>query len=166
MTAARAALLALDGFTTRLALVAACLAMAVAVGAGAWQVLARFVLDQPSPWSEALVRVALVWMVLLGLAGAVREGALVSIDIAHRLSRGALRRVLEAVTLVATLAFMGVLLWFGWAMAERVKFQSMAGLEISIAWGYAAIPVGALFTLIGALAHFLDRRSSELDAAV
>jgi len=140
--------------------------MAVAVGAGAWQVLTRFALDQPSPWSEALVRVALIWMALLGLAGAVREGALVSIDVAHRLSRGTARLVLEALALVATLVFMGVLFWFGWAMAERVQFQSMAGLEISIAWGYAAIPVGALFTIVGALAHFIDRRTSELDAAV
>jgi TRAP-type C4-dicarboxylate transport system permease small subunit len=59
-----------------------------------------------------------------------------------------------------------VLFWFGWGMAERVKFQEMAGLEISIAWGYAAIPVGGVFAMMGALAHFLDRRSTELDAAV
>jgi TRAP-type C4-dicarboxylate transport system permease small subunit len=162
----RRALLGLDRITTQAALLAACVAMAVAVGAGAWQVLTRFALDQPSPWSEALVRISLIWMALLGLAGAVREGALVSIDVAHRLSRGTSRLVLEALALVATLAFMGVLFWFGWAMAERVQFQSMAGLEISIAWGYAAIPVGALFTIVGALAHFIDRRTSELDAAV
>jgi len=162
----RQALLGLDRITTQAALLAACVAMAIAVGAGAWQVLTRFALDQPSPWSEALVRISLIWMALLGLAGAVREGALVSIDVAHRLSRGTSRLVLEALALVATLAFMGVLFWFGWAMAERVQFQSMAGLEISIAWGYAAIPVGALFTIVGALAHFVDRRTSELDAAV
>jgi TRAP-type C4-dicarboxylate transport system permease small subunit len=162
----RRALLGLDRITTQAALLAACVAMAVAVGAGAWQVLTRFALDQPSPWSEALVRISLIWMALLGLAGAVREGALVSIDVAHRLSRGTSRLVLEALALVATLAFMGVLFWFGWAMAERVQFQSMAGLEISIAWGYAAIPVGALFTIVGALAHFIDRRTSGLDAAV
>lgn len=162
----RRALLGLDRITTQAALLAACVAMAVAVGAGAWQVLTRFALDQPSPWSEALVRISLIWMALLGLAGAVREGALVSIDVAHRLSRGTARLALEALALVATLAFMGVLFWFGWAMAERVQFQSMAGLEISIAWGYAAIPVGALFTIVGALAHFIDRRTSELDAAV
>jgi TRAP-type C4-dicarboxylate transport system permease small subunit len=164
--AVAAPLLWLDRVTTQVALVAACVAMAVAVGAGAWQVVTRFALDQPSPWSEALVRVALIWMALLGLAGAVRQGALVSIDVAHRLSRGAVRVAIEALTLVATLVFMGVLFWFGWAMAERVRFQQMAGLEISIAWGYAAIPVGAAFTIIGALAQFFDRRSTELDAAV
>jgi TRAP-type C4-dicarboxylate transport system permease small subunit len=162
----RRAALALDRVTTGVALAAACAALVIAVGAGAWQIATRFLLDQPSPWSEALVRISLVWMVLLGLAGAVRQGALVSIDVAHRLSSGALRWVLEILALASTAIFMGVLFWYGWAMALRVQNQMMAGLEVSIAWGYAAIPVGAVFAIVGALAHFLDRRSGELDAAV
>ncbi len=161
-----AAVLALDRVATRAALALASAALVLAVGAGAWQVLTRFVLGQPSIWSEALVRIALIWMVLLGLAGAIRQGALVSIDVAHRLSSGTVRTVLELLSLLSVALLKGVLFWFGWGMAERVKFQEMAGLEVSIAWGYAAIPVGALFAIVGALAHFLDRRSTELDAAV
>lgn len=161
-----AALLALDRVATRVALALACAALVVAVGAGAWQVVTRFVLGQPSIWSEALVRVALIWMVLLGLSGAIRQGALVSIDVAHRLSSGAFRTALEVLSLGSVALLMGVLFWFGWGMAQRVQFQEMAGLEVSIAWGYAAIPVGALFAIVGAVAHFLDRRSTELDAAV
>ena len=54
---------------------------------------------------------------------------------------------------------------------EEVLFNArmrkeMAGLEVSMSWGYAAIPVGAAFAMIGAVAHFLDRRSEELDLAV
>jgi TRAP-type C4-dicarboxylate transport system permease small subunit len=41
-------------------------------------------------------------------------------------------------------------------MADRVRFQQMAGLEVSIAWGYAAIPVGAAFAMLGAFARFVD----------
>jgi TRAP-type C4-dicarboxylate transport system permease small subunit len=51
-------------------------------------------------------------------------------------------------------------------MAERVKFQEMAGLEVSMAWGYAAIPIGAVFAMVGALAHFFDQRHNELETAV
>jgi TRAP-type C4-dicarboxylate transport system permease small subunit len=51
-------------------------------------------------------------------------------------------------------------------MAERVKFQEMAGMEVSMAWGYAAIPIGAVFAMLGSIAHFLDRRSEELESAV
>lgn len=164
--APRRALLLLDHAMTGLAAILASLALAIAACAGLWQVIARFATETPSIWSEALVRTALIWMAMLGLAVALRAGALVSIDAAHRYSGGSVRRGLEAASLAASLSLMGVLFWFGWSMTERVQFQEMAGLEVSMSWGYAAIPVGALFAMIGALANFLDRRSAELEAAV
>jgi TRAP-type C4-dicarboxylate transport system permease small subunit len=160
------AVLAAERVAGTLAAMLACLALAVGVAAGLWQVISRFATETPAVWSEALVRTSLIWMALLGVAVAIRTGALVSIDVAHRYSRGALRRALEAASLAATLSVMGILLWFGWEMAHRVRFQEMAGLEVSIAWGYAAIPVGAAFAMLGAVAQFLDRRSEELEAAV
>ena len=153
-----------DGLRARLR--GASLALAVAVFSGLWQVVARFATETPSIWSEALVRTALVWMAFLGVAVALRAGALVSIDVAHRYSTGALRRGLEAAALAASLSMLGIMFWFGWIMAERVQFQEMAGLEVSMTWGYAAIPIGAVFAMVGAVAHFLDRRSEELETAV
>ncbi len=162
----RGPMLVADRWLTGLAAAGACAALAVACFAGLWQVVARFATETPSAWSEALVRTALIWMAFLGLAVALRTGSLVSIDVAHRFSRGALRRGLEAASLAASVSLMGVLFWFGWTMAERVKFQEMAGLEVSISWGYAAVPIGAAFAIIGAIAQFLDRQSEELEAAV
>jgi len=162
----RGLVLRLDHIGTTIAAIIACLSLAVALFAGLWQVVARFATETPSVWSEALVRTALIWMAFIGLAVAIRAGALVSIDIAHRLSRGALRATLEGLTLASILSMLGVMFWFGWSMAERVKFQEMAGLEVSMAWGYAAIPLGAVFAMLGAIAHFLDRRNEELEAAV
>jgi TRAP-type C4-dicarboxylate transport system permease small subunit len=162
----RGPVLVADRWLTGLAAAGACAALAVACFAGLWQVVARFATETPSAWSEALVRTALIWMAFLGLAVALRTGSLVSIDVAHRYSGGALRRGLEAASLAASVSLMGVLFWFGWTMAERVKFQEMAGLEVSISWGYAAVPIGAAFAIIGAIAQFLDRQSEELEAAV
>jgi TRAP-type C4-dicarboxylate transport system permease small subunit len=164
--ALRRGVLALDRVTTGVAAGAACLALAVAVLAGLWQVFSRFATETPAVWSEALVRTALIWMAYLGVALALRAGALVSIDVAHRLSGGAVRRAIEAAALACSLSLMGVMGWFGWVMAGRVQFQEMAGLEVSMSWGYAAIPVGAVFAMIGAVANFLDRRSEELETAV
>jgi TRAP-type C4-dicarboxylate transport system permease small subunit len=164
--ALRRGILAADRIATGLATLLACAALVIAVAAGFWQVIARFATETPSIWSEALVRTALIWMAFLGLAAALRTGALVSIDVAHRHTRGALRRALEAAALACNLSLMGVLLWFGWIMAGRVQFQEMAGLEVSMSWGYAALPIGAAFALLGALGHFLDRRAEELEMAV
>ena len=163
---ARGTVLMLDRATTGAASILACLALAIAVCAGLWQVVARFATETPSIWSEALVRTALIWMAYLGVAVALRTGALVSIDVAHRLSSGALRRAIEVSALACSLSLMGVLFWFGWIMTQRVQFQEMAGLEVSMSWGYAAIPLGAVFAMVGLMAHFLDRRSDELELAV
>jgi TRAP-type C4-dicarboxylate transport system permease small subunit len=162
----RQGMLALDRYSTGLAAAAACIALAVAVLAGLWQVFSRFATETPAVWSEALVRTALIWMAYLGVALALRAGALVSIDIAHRVTGGALQRALEAAALACSLSLMGVMFWFGWTMTQRVQFQEMAGLEVSMSWGYAAIPVGAIFAAIGAVANFLDRRHEELESAV
>ena len=158
------AILALDRVTTQAALAAACFALAVAVGAGAWQVFTRFLLSQPSPWSEALVRQALVWMVMLGVAGAIRHGALVAIDVTRAALKSRARLALDAVISLAIVLLFGVLFWFGWEMANRVRLQSIAGLEVSIAWGYAAIPVGSVFAIIGGLAALIDRREAPPQA--
>lgn len=160
------AVLALDRVTTQAALAAACFALAVAVSAGAWQVFTRFLLEAPSPWSEALVRQALVWMVMLGIAGAIRQGALVAIDITRQLVKGRARLALDLVIFASITLLFGVLFWFGWEMANRVRFQSIAGLEVSIAWGYAAIPIGSVFAIVGALAALLDRREAAAEGQV
>jgi TRAP-type C4-dicarboxylate transport system permease small subunit len=164
--AARRGMLWLDRYVTGLATLLASAALLVACCAGLWQVVARFATETPSIWSEALVRTALIWMAYIGLAVALRAGAVISIDMAHRLTRGATRRAIEAASLAATLSMLGVMFWFGWLMAGRVQFQEMAGLEVSMAWGYAAIPIGSVFAMVGAVAHFLDRQDSELETAV
>jgi TRAP-type C4-dicarboxylate transport system permease small subunit len=158
-------LLRCDRVTTTAASIDAGLCLAAAVAAGFWQVVTRFLLENPAEWSEALVRLALIWMVMLGLSAALRQGALVSIDIAERLSAGLVRKAIRLAILIANLVMLVILIWFGITMAMRVTGQTMAGIEISIAWGYAAIPVGSAFAIIGALAHFVDRRNSELEAS-
>lgn len=164
MTAARLAA-RLDQGLSRVALWAGCLALAVALGGGVAQIGARFLLGVPAIWTEALVRTALIWMAFLGLAAAIRAGALVSIDLCWRLARGPWRRVVEAVQLATTVGLMAILAWHGAAMARRVAAQEMAGLEVSIAWGYAAIPFGCALAIIAAVARFLDRRDAELEHA-
>jgi len=68
--------------------------------------------------------------------------------------------------LAAGLLLLAIMFWHGWSRTLRVVPQNLAGLDVSIAWGYAAIPIGAVFSAVGALAHFLDRRSDELERAV
>lgn len=156
MNAAVGLIRRVDGWIAMGVAVAASFALMVAVGASFWQVLGRFVFQAPSVWSEALTRLALVWMVLLGCSVALRRGAFVAIDLARELTSGMTRRAIEFVTLLSCLSMFAMLFWYGWSMALRVRLQEMAGLEISMSWGYAAIPIGSAFAILGSVVHFID----------
>jgi len=143
-----------------------CAFLAVAASFGIYQVVTRFVFAEPSTWSEVGTRVALIWMVFLGIVAAFRHGALVSVDLAFRLSKGAWRKTLHFFITAVTLVFLGVILWFGIDITWKVRFQELAGLEISISWAYLALPVGALFSMLAVIAHYFDPKHEELDTAL
>ena len=158
-------ILAADRLLGRIAMTLACLALALAALAGLYQIGARFILQSPSSWTEVLTRFLVVWSVFLGLSAAIRGGALLSVDLLYRtVARTPYLRHLQACISLATLSFLLVMIVEGWNIVQRIRFQTLAGLEISISWAYAAIPVGALFAVVAVLAHFLDPRRGEIDA--
>ncbi|MEN3791763.1 TRAP transporter small permease [Fulvimarina sp. MAC3] len=151
-----------DHYLTLAVMTTASIALAIAVASGFWQVVSRFLIESPSTWSEALTRLSLIWMVLLGLSGTTRQGALVAIDLARDVSRGRVLRGLQAMVLVSCLLLFAMMFWFGIEVTQRVQFQQMAGLWISMSWGYAAIPVGAIFGAVGAISQFLNPVREEV----
>ncbi|MDA7414873.1 TRAP transporter small permease [Xenophilus arseniciresistens] len=158
--------LVLEARTTALSMALACLMLVIAASLGMFQIITRFVLEQPAEWSEILIRVSLIWMVFLGIPMAFRQGAMVSVDVLYRWSPPHIKRVLDAVVSVAALALMLVILWWGFDYAMRGRVQSMAGLEsISMVWAYLALPVGAVFSLIGIMGNYLDPIRLELETA-
>lgn len=165
MKGVRSALLGLDRWLTAGAWSSACALLAVISGLGLWQVVARFVLSQPSTWTEEVMRRLLIWMVMLGTVVAFRRGALVSVDLMLRSSRGAFRRAVQGFITLSSLAFLGVLLWFGVDLVVRVRFQTFASMELSMGWAYAALPVGAALCIVSVLAHHLDPINEELETA-
>ena len=159
-------LLALDRWTTSLAMVIACLMLAIAASLGMFQIITRFVLEQPAEWSEILIRISLIWMVFMGIPSAFRQGAMVSVDVLYRWSPPRIRRLLDWLVCGAALSLVGVIIWWGWVYAQRGSVQSMAGLEsVSMFWAYLALPVGGVFSVIGIIANLADPQRNELDTA-
>ena len=131
-----------------------------------FQIITRFVLEQPAEWSEILIRFSLIWMVFMGIAAAFRQGAMVSVDVLYRWSPPRMKRVLDWVVCGAALLLVGIIVWWGWAYALRGQVQSMAGLEnVSMFWAYLAMPVGGLFSVLGIVGNLLDPQRQELETA-
>jgi TRAP-type C4-dicarboxylate transport system permease small subunit len=155
-----------ERWATGFAMVAASAMMVIAASLGVFQIITRFVLEQPAEWSEILIRFSLIWMVFLGIPAAFRQGAMVSVDVLYRWSPPKFRRVLDWVVCLAALALIGIIIWWGWDYAQRGSVQSMAGLEsVSMFWAYLAMPVGGLFCVIGIIANLLDPMRMELETA-
>lgn len=160
------ALLSLERWTTACAMAGACAMLALAALLGMFQILMRFVLEQPAEWTEVLIRFSLIWMVFLAIPMAFRQGAMVSVDVLHRWSPPRLRRLLEYLVCTASLLLMAVLMYWGWDYAQRGSVQTMAGLEsVSMFWAYVAVPVGALCSVPGILGNLLDPQRNELETA-
>ena len=160
------AFLTFERWTTFIAMLGACAMLALASTLGMFQILMRFVFEQPAEWTEVLIRFSLIWMVFLAIPAAFRQGAMVSVDVLYRWSPPRIRRVLDWVVCLAALALIGVIIWWGWDYAQRGGVQSMAGLEsVSMFWAYLAMPVGGLYCVIGIIGNLVDPQRMELETA-
>jgi TRAP-type C4-dicarboxylate transport system permease small subunit len=158
-------ILRLDHYLTGIAFGLACLLLAIIACLGFWQVVTRFVLSQPSVWTEEVLRRLLIWCVMLGTVVAIRKGALVSVDLILRVTSGVWRTAVRLFVAIVTCSFLATIVWFGISLAYRVRFQTFSSIEISIAWAYAAIPFGAGLGIVAVVAHFLDPPSPETNIA-
>jgi TRAP-type C4-dicarboxylate transport system permease small subunit len=135
------------------------LAMAILVAYASlcmFQVVVRFMVDVSATWTEAITRTLMIWGVYLGAMALFRMGTLISVDFVQSMARGTFLRVLRLVHFVAALVVLSVACVFGFQLVWRIRYQVLAGVEISIAWAYLAIPVGALLCLVALIARFLQ----------
>ena len=160
------AFLTFERWTTFIAMLGACAMLTLASALGMFQIVTRFVLEQPAEWTEVLIRFSLIWMVFLAIPAAFRQGAMVSVDVLYRWSPPRIKRVLDWVVALAALVLIGIIIWYGWDYARRGGVQSMAGLEsVSMFWAYLAMPVGGLFCVVGIIGNLIEPLRKELETA-
>lgn len=148
--------LRLERITTTLALWLAIALLVISVSLGFYQVVTRFVFDAPSTWSEVAARSVMIWCVFLGAAPTFRIGAMMAVEAIYSLVPRRLHLSLESVIAVLCLIFLLVIVYFGIAMTLRVSRQTLAGLDISIAWVYAALPTGCAFACLAVVGRYLE----------
>ena len=114
-------------------------------------VIFRFALHHPLVWSDELASILFIWMAMMGSVVAFRRGehmrmtALVSSLSAQR------RALLEAVALVASLAFLVLIAWPALINSIEEIDITLPALDIPNSWRAAALPVGVLLMALFAL---------------
>lgn len=116
-----------------------------------WQVFTRFVIKNPSSWTEELAIFLLIWIGLLGSAVALKYKAHLGIDIiVSRLSPAKQKAV--GLFVCACIAFfcIAVLLFGGIKLVAVVLMnnQLSPALQIKMGYVYLALPISGIFMLI------------------
>src|SRR5689334_2965974 len=101
----------------------------------AYGVVMRYVFNRAPTWVDDTVGYMLVGIVMLGAASTLRQGAHISVDILTTRLTGKRRRIADAWSMLAVLAFSIVLIVNGW---QTVMFDRMLGLNTT---GNVEIPV-------------------------
>ena len=119
-----------------------------------WQVLTRFILANPSSFTEELARYLLVWIGLLGASYAYRTHAHLGIDILVKKFHGASRTTVSAVAIVFTLSFALLVMVKGGASLMALTFQlqqTSAALNIPMGFVYSVIPLSGILIALFAI---------------
>lgn len=114
------------------------------------QVVFRYVVAAPLPWSEELARYCFVWIVFLGGAIGLSRGIHLGVDLIVNMLPEPMRRGLDIVTNALIAGFAATLIYASYPVLNMNMFQRSPALGVQMTYIYAAIPISmALIFLIG-----------------
>ena len=124
-----------------------------------WQVFTRFVLRDPSSWTEELARYLMIWVGLIGAAYAAGRHKHLAVDILAGKLTESRARLLRLIIGVCTLIFALAALFGGgirlvWVMLKLG--QTSASLQWPLGYVYLALPVSGLLIAFYAILDMID----------
>lgn len=131
------------------------LLMAAMVLVVTWQVVSRYALASPSPWTEEVARYLLIWIGMLGTAYAFRTRAHIGLDLLPQRLTGIAALRLHRFTLGIIILFAAAVLLIGGGGLVLLTWelrQVSAALGLPIAVVYSVIPIAGLLIIIHAVA--------------
>lgn len=113
-----------------------------------WQVASRFLLNDPSSFTEEIARFLLIWIGLLGGCYAYRQNSHLGLDLVTEAMSPGTRRTTQIIVKVVTILFATLVLGYGggqlvWLTLEL--HQTSAAMGIPMGYVYSVLPIsGAL----------------------
>jgi TRAP-type C4-dicarboxylate transport system permease small subunit len=114
------------------------------------QVVLRYFFGDPLTWSDELARYLFVWCSFIGWVIAARKRSHLGIALVAERSPPRVKAAIELVGALASIAFAGVLLYYGLLITSRNVDVDTVTLFFTFGVVYAIVPVAAL--AVGALA--------------
>lgn len=140
------------------------LTMAALVADVTWQVFTRFVLKDPSTWTDELATFLIVWVSLLGAAVALRRGAHLGVDVFVERIGPRWRPWVAALACLGSTAFALLVMTVGGAtlVVRKLHLQETSPvLGLNLGYVYLAVPISGLFLTLYSIEQLVDRLRSR-----
>ena len=147
---------------------AICVLMAAMVINVLWQVFTRFILRNPSSFTEEAARYMMIWVGLLGSAYAAGKKSHLALDLITARLQGGRKRaseiIIQFVVLLFTLAVMigggGRLVWIQLSLG-----QQSAALQLKLGYVYLAVPVAGMFIAFYSVIFLIEAFRGQTEVA-
>ena len=140
-------------------------AVVVMTGIVLVQVVLRYVFRSPLVWAEEASVFLMIWISFVGSGLAIRDGAHIAMNLLYQRLPPPWARLMLAVSCLAILAFLAILIWQGAHLALFVGGQPSPALRVPMLWPYLIIPLGAAFMIVEIVAAFVDPKGRPLSRA-
>jgi TRAP-type C4-dicarboxylate transport system permease small subunit len=120
------------------------------------QVVFRYLIQQPLPWTEEAARYALVWYAMLAAAAAAWSGQHFVFRWVTLLVPEGPRRVLKLAVSLVTLALLLVMIVVSWRYVQFLEGQTTIATQIDMRIPYSGVPAGLSLLLVIYLFDFAD----------
>jgi TRAP-type C4-dicarboxylate transport system permease small subunit len=134
--------------------------MAVLVVDVLWQVFTRFILKNPSTWTEELATFMLIWVSLLGAAVALSRGAHLGIDYFVGKLSPKKRLYTEIFVFLCVSVFSLTVMVFGGIdlVSSTLELgQKSAALQVKVGYVYLAVPISGFFLVLYSVIALVER---------
>ena len=122
-----------------------------------WQVLTRYVLQNPSTWSEELVGYLFAWMSLLGASLVTCERGHMNIPIIVERFSAPVQKLLNCLGEVIAFLFSAVILVFGGVQITTLAMGQMtSSLGVPIGIFYIVLPLCGVLNMIYTVLNIID----------
>jgi TRAP-type C4-dicarboxylate transport system permease small subunit len=134
--------------------------VAVLVADVLWQVFTRFVLKDPSTWTEELAIFMLIWVSLLGAAVALNRGAHLGIDYFVGKLSPRKRLYTEIFVFLCISAFSLTVMVIGGIdlVSSTFKLEQLSpALGVRVGYVYLAVPISGFFLVLYSVIALVER---------
>jgi len=120
------------------------------------QIFGRTFMAQPPIWTEEMSRVALLYILGLGVGASVLTGDLVNVDLVLMLMNKSVRRVCELISAAMVSAFGFLLVPASWEFTELGEMQTSPVLSLQMNYVFVTMTFFAVLLGLFGLVKFIE----------